>query len=67
MGAQSEIHHRPFSKSEQSRVDANRHFVQCKEDSKEVMVSQNLGGNKQLERSFHFDKVASILTSRHYQ
>ena len=29
----------------------------CKEDAKEVLVSQNVGGGKQLERSFHFDKV----------
>ena len=29
----------------------------CKEDNKEVLVSQNVGGGKLLERSFHFDKV----------
>jgi len=29
----------------------------CKEDTKEVLVSQNVGGGKQLDRAFHFDKV----------
>ena len=52
---------RPFSKLEQGRADANRHFVLCKEDAKEVLVSQNMGGGKQLERSFHFDKVLVIV------
>lgn len=51
---------RPFSNLEKSRADANRQFVLCKEDAKEVLVSQNMGGAKQLERSFHFDKVGQI-------
>ena len=50
---------RPFSRSEQLRADAQRHFVLCKEESREVLVSQNVGGGKLLERSFHFDKARS--------
>ena len=34
--------------------------ITCSERAREVIVSQNLGG-KQLGRSFHFDKVASLL------
>ena len=34
--------------------------ITCNERAREVVVSQNLGG-KQLGRSFHFDKVASLL------
>ena len=33
--------------------------ITCNERAREVVVSQNLGG-KQLGRSFHFDKVASL-------
>jgi hypothetical protein len=33
----------------------------CKEDAKEVLVSQNVGGGKQLDRAFHFDKVHLLL------
>ena len=54
---------RPFSRSEQ--VQSSRNFVFCKEDSKEVLISQNVGGNKLLGRSFHFDKVC-IACSFHF-